>query len=290
MKVIYFVLIILAVIALYSFIDEYVATGNIFSSFRLVEASVEEKPVPKTTYYVPSNPAPTNEKKTETPPIKSTISPYIGKVKISGIQSANSYRPAMITLRISPYKGDAIDLTGFRIKTRIGELTIKQGFEIYEPYPTTRTIQDIIIKDSVTIYLINSDSPLGTNYNFRPNKCFGYLKDYSFYPSIYTSYCPKPTLKDVSHLQPYCQEYILRLPSCSIPDYSDDVKIVFDMECRNFIDSIFNYRSCINDYSEDKDFFNNSWYVYVNQNIVEPLHDAIYVYDQNGFPVDQYLY
>lgn len=290
MKVIYFVLIILAVIALYSFIDEYVVTGNIFNSFRLVQTPIEEKPAPKTTYYAPSNPTPVNNKKIETPPVKPTTSSYIGKVKISGIQSASSYHPAMITLYISPYKGEAINLTGFKIKTRIGELIIKQGVEIYEPYPTARTNQDIIIKNNVTVYLITDDNPLGTNKNFRPNKCFGYLNNYKFYPSIYTSYCPKPALKDVSHLQPYCQEYILHIPSCSVPDYSNDVKIVFDMECRNFIDGVFNYRSCINNYSGDKDFFANNWYVYVNQNIVEPLHDTIYLYDQNGLPVDQYLY
>ena len=159
-----------------------------------------------------------------------------------------------------------------------------------EKYQADEISSDIIIKESLYIYLIGDSNPLGRDKNFRVNKCFGYLKNrYSFYPSFY-SYCSKPKLEDISHLNPYCQEFILRIPRCKTPDYSDDLKIIFDMECRDYIDARFNYRICFKDLSRDEDFLTNYWYIYRDTNLVEPLHDTIYLYDSNRLIVDKYMY
>lgn len=293
MKAIYFVLIILGIIIAYTFINEYATTGNFFSSFKLTQQPVEEEPVDSPNYYksYTAQTEKTTEKLTEEPAPEPTVSEYIGKVKISSIRKANTSQPSMITLTVAPYKGDPINLTGWTIKTRRGSHIVPQGIKEYEPFPTDKYPQDIIIKDRITVYLINDENPLGRNKNFRPNKCFGYLRNkYTFYPSIYSSYCPKPKLEEISHLQPECQEFILRLPSCQIPEYANNNKILFDMECRNYIDTIFSYRSCIGNHSEDNDFFKNSWYVYFSSNIVEELHDTVYLYDRNRLLVDKYLY
>ena len=308
MKVVAIFIIFIIVIVAYSVFEQYLTKENLPGGLKLRANVFQEKSIKKETIGTnkplttnvskptqPNNPGPGQIKEEvikEIPTSTSTqektdISPYYGKVKISSIQSETEYRPSLIRLRVNIYPGDKINITGWRIKTRKGEIIIPQGIEKYQSNISPR---DIVIKESLYIYLIGDSDPLGRNKNFRVNKCFGYLKSrYSFYRPFYT-YCPKPKLEDISHLNPYCQEFILRLPRCEIPDYSDNTKIMFDMECRNYIDTKFNYRSCFKDLSRDEDFLTNYWYVYRDTNIIEPLHDTIYLYDPNGLLVDKYMY
>ena len=319
MKVVYIFIIFIIVIVSFSAFEEYLTKENLSNVLQLRANVFQEESTEKETIETnkpltaraskpiqPNNPSP-NQIKNETTKkevikketIKeiptqteeiTDISPYYGKVKISSIQGKTEYRPSLIRLRVNIYPGDKINITGWRVKMRKGEIIIPKGIEKYQTYATPR---DIIIKESLYIYLISGSNPLGRDKNFRANKCFGYLKDrYSFYPSIY-SYCSRQKLEDISHLRPYCQEFILHVPRCKTIDYldySNDIKIVSDMKCRNYIDSKFNYRSCFKDSSKDEDFLTNYWYIYRNTDIIEPLHDTIYLYDHNGLLVDKYMY
>lgn len=288
-----FIIFIIAIVA-YSAFDQYLKKEDLPAGLQLQENEPLTANVSKIIQ--PNNPSPsqikneTIKEEVITQEETTDISPYYGKVKISSIQAETEYRPSLIRLRVNIYPGDKINITGWRVKTRKGEIIIPKGTEKYEYYAIPR---DIIIKESLYIYLIGDSNPLGRDKNFRINKCFGYLENqYSFYPSFY-SYCPKPKLEDISHLSPYCQEFILRVPRCEVIDYSyysDNIKIVFDMECRNYMDEKFNYRSCFKDSSKDEDFLTNYWYIYRNTNIIEPLHDTIYLYDYNDLLVDKYMY
>jgi len=265
-----FIIIIIAVIT-YSVFDQYFKKENLQLQENkpltaTASQAIKQKPSPN-----PNNPNPEKEETIKETSTQETtdISPYYGKVKLSTIRAKTSYRPSLITLSVRVYSGEKINMTGWKIKARKGE---------------------IIIKENTKIYLINDSNPLGRNKNFCLNKCFGYIKNYnSFYPSFY-AYCPKPKLEDVSHLNPYCQEYILRLSSCEIPNYSNNIKIATDSKCVSFLNNTFNYSSCFKQYSQDEDFLKNYWYVYVGTDIVEPLHDTIYLLDPNGLLVDKYMY
>lgn len=216
------------------------------------------------------------------------ISLYFGKVKISGLQAKNSYSQGLITLSYNLQKGDQINVSGWRVKTRKGEIIVPQAIEKYQSWETPN---DIIIENSGRIYLINGSNPLGQNKNFRLNKCFGYfLNYYSFYPSFYTYCSGKPELEEINNLTPYCQEIILRLSNCQIPDYSDDLKLTFDDECRTYLRENFNYNACFSKNSQDQDFLKNYWYLYTGRDIVEPLHDTVYLFDQSGRLVDKQVY
>ncbi|MBU2635138.1 hypothetical protein KJ841_01525 [Patescibacteria group bacterium] len=293
MKVVTIFIIIIIAVAAYSVFDEYLKKENLPEGLELQENKPLTANVSKSIQ--PNNPSP-NQIKSETTKdevIEITqeevvdTSPYYGKVKISNIQAQTEYRPSLINLRVNIYPGEKINLTGWKIKARKGEIIIPKGIEKYQSHITPR---DIIIKEYTNIYLINDSNPLGRDKNFCLNKCFGYIKNYnSFYPSFYT-YCPKPKLEDVSHLNPYCQEYILRLSSCEIPNYSNNIKIATDSKCVSFLNNTFNYSSCFKEHSKDEDFLKNYWYVYVGTDIVEPLHDTIYLYDPNGLLVDKYMY
>jgi len=286
-----FIIFIIAVVA-YSIFNQYLKKENIPDGLELQEnnplTAAVSKPIQPNNPKI-DNPKIEKEETTEETTIQETtdISPYYGKVKLSTIQAETRYHPCLITLSVKVYSGEKINITGWKIKARQGEITIPQGIEKYQSYITP---SDIIIKEYTKIYLINDSNPLGRDKNFQLNKCFGYIKNYhSFYPSFYTS-CPKPKLEDISHLNPYCQEYILRLSSCEIPNYSNNIKIATDSKCVSFLNNTFNYSSCFKEHSQDEDFLKNYWYIYVGTDIVEPLHDTIYLYDSNGFLVDKYMY
>lgn len=224
---------------------------------------------------------------------KINTSPYFGKVEIYRIKYKTSSQPSQITLNSRLGKEEKINITNWYIKANKGKIIIPKGIEKYQSFVSP---QDIFIKQSDKIYLVSGSNPwggsnpLGKNKNFRLNKCFGYfLKYYEFSPS-FSKICPQSKLEEISYLNENCQEFILNLSKCEIPDYQDNIKILFDMKCRTYMDDNFNYNACFKNYQKDKDFLKNYWYVYLNTDIVSELHDLLYLRDQNGLLVDKYIY
>jgi len=160
-----------------------------------------------------------------------------------------------------------------------------------EKYQSLKNEKDILVRGYTTIYLIGEKSPLTTDA-FRINTCFGYLKGYKeLYPSTYVS-CPKPKKEDLYDLNPFCQEFVLDLRRCEIPEYSDNLKIATNYSCTKYLNENFNYSGCYKNYNKEEDFLKNYWYVYAGSgaNLIEPLHDIISLHDQNGYLVDDYKY
>ncbi|MDP2910591.1 MAG: hypothetical protein Q8N58_02295, partial [bacterium] len=157
------VIIILMVITLYSFIDQYSASGKLSSFFKmraslLPEEKIEQEQPGKTEQNNSSNNSqPTNQKpKPESETKTPTVSPYIDKVKINRVQTANQYRPSLVALSIKPYKGEPINITGWTIKTRKGTFTVPKGIEKYQK---NMPLDNIIIKEQLSVYLIGDVSP-----------------------------------------------------------------------------------------------------------------------------------
>ncbi|RLG10688.1 hypothetical protein DRN73_07180 [Candidatus Pacearchaeota archaeon] len=217
------------------------------------------------------------------------ISPYFKKVKIYSVRYKTSSHPSLITLSSALDKEEKINITNWKIKASKGEIIIPQASNKYPPYNII-PVGDIFVKQYHKVYLSAGSNPLAKNKNFRLNKCFGYFLNYKkIYPS-FLKICPKPKLEEISHLNQYCQEFILDLPRCKIPDYSRNPKIASNSQCVSYLKENFNYRGCFRKYSSDKDFLKPYWYIYLNQDIVSKLHDTLYLYDQNGLIVDKYSY
>lgn len=214
----------------------------------------------------------------------SPLSPYYQKIRISNVKKEAKSNPSLITLRV--YAKEEIDITGFKIKTRHGEFAIPKGIEKYQSHKSGK---DIVVDGYMYVYIVGSPNPLGS-IGFRINKCFGYLKEYNkFYPSFY-SYCPSASKEELYNLSPVCQDYILKSAKCETPDYSNNLKIAANSSCVNYINENLNYSGCFKNYSGDDDFLKNYWYLYTGSNIVEPLHDIVYLYDSRGYLVDKYSY
>jgi len=221
---------------------------------------------------------------------KINISPYFGKVKISSADYQTSSRPSLVTL--NTYLGEEkINITGWQIRGKRGIFIIPGGIENYNPYYNPVPDENIIAKRGDTIYLSGAANPLGRGRNFRPNKCLGYLTNYYNFPISLPLNCPKAKSEEISHLNPCCQEFILKLGSCKIADYSNNLKISTDPECVAYLNENFNYAGCYIKYSQDKDFIWANWHIYMNTNIVVSDDcDTLYLRDQNGLLVDKYSY
>lgn len=222
---------------------------------------------------------------------KINVSPYFEKVKISTVKAKSFSSCSLITLSVQSEDKEKINITGWRIRGNKGEIIIPQGIEMFSSYEGILAPQDISVGQYDKIYLLSQDSPLGKNRNFRLNKCFGYfLNDYKIFPS-FSRKCPKPKLEEISHLKEYCQEFILKLGTCEIPDYSEDYGILYDNECVSYLRENLKYSSCFKKHSKDENFFDNYWYVYLGEyDIVSKLHDTLYLRDKNGLLIDKYLY
>jgi hypothetical protein len=95
------------------------------------------------------------------------------------------------------------------------------------------------------VYLESAKNPFGIAPNFRPNKCFGYLKDY--YPSglpysiSYSKICPRIDATAICNLSNKCQDFLFRIQgSCTAIDYTKNqstAAIGFEPACQTFIDN-----------------------------------------------------
>jgi len=280
MKAVVFIIIVLGIVFGYALIDEVAKNGGLSNAFGFERKVETKESAPTKTYYSSAN-------QTTTPTTSNTFPNYVGRVEIRSIKKASENNPSLIRLIVKPFKGEPINLTGWSIKTRKGTFTIPKGLEIYQKNGSSR---NIIIGESLTVYLIGDVEPFRTRKNFRSNRCLGYLsKSDNIYPGV-RSYCQAPKLENLEGFTPYCKDYLIKQRKCEMPNYSDEFKISTDSKCVSYILEYYTYNGCLKRSSKNDDFLLNYWYIYVNKNIVEPLHDTIYLYDRNNNLVDKYTY
>ncbi len=120
----------------------------------------------------------------------------------------------------------------------------------------------------------------------------GYLTSSFDFPIPVSKNCPKPTKQDISHLEPCCQKFILRLKTCEIPDYSENVNVRSDKECIEYLNENLNNQACFINHWQNNDFLDNTWHIYLNgKNIIaNDCYDTLYLKDQNGLIVNTYSY
>lgn len=218
------------------------------------------------------------------------LSPYFQKVRISSAYASSygSY-PSQIQLYSSLSKEEKVGITGWRIKSNRREIIIPQAVNIYEPSGFAPQ-EDIILSANNYVNIYSNKSPI--NRNFRLNKCTGYLENtYDFYPSLPQN-CPSIPRSEISHLSGQCQSYILSLWGCKVPDVSFYNSLPGTDEgnlCRQFLQTI-NFGSCFQKHRFDNDFLFNEWRVWVGENILDPQHDKVQLFDKQGLLVDQYTY
>lgn len=225
------------------------------------------------------------------------VSPYFGKIKISQVTLASAEKGSLIVLNTYLGSNEKIDITGWKLSGKRGNVLIPQGIENYNPLVQTLQSQNIIVKQNDVISVSSDPNPLGgSNWSFRTNKCFGYLKNSHTFPIYVSDNCPRvQSDKLPSYLEKCCREYLSTLWSCQQPTFQkmESYGILKDSNCFTYLTTNFSYKGCYANYYQTKDFWENSWHIYLNnrdREIMDIQCDVISLYDKNGLLVNKYEY
>lgn len=234
------------------------------------------------------------------PPVtqpKSDISPYSGKVKISGLRTQTLSTPSLITLTTNFQQNEKIDITGWKFETKIGSFLIPKGMEQINPSSPALILQNIIVKSGDVIYLSSNPNPfLERDKNFRPNKCMGYLSNSINFTIPLPQSCPQIQIDKLpSYLSYWCIEYIKTLSSCKMPTSGGlaQYELGKDDNCISYLNTNLNYSGCFLNYQKDQDFYSNQWHIYLDLIYKEIFpwtneFDTLYLRDKNGLLIDKY--
>jgi hypothetical protein len=214
------------------------------------------------------------------------LSPYFHEVRIGSISAATFYNYGTITLQDESYNSTGtIDVTGWMIKSNIGNEFVPQAVDLYDPTglaPAT----DILMKDGDTVYLYSSSAP----FNLRLNECTGYMAHVANFVPAVPNTCPYIDQSQIQSFTGQCQQFIQSIGQCQTPDMSSPQVPQNDYACMQYLENNFTYRSCFNAHSADANFLSNQVWVWTGANIVDQYHNTILLLDKNGLLVDLYNY
>ena len=249
--------------------------------------SKPEAPAPK-----PPSPPVVEPDAGKTQPV---VEPYIyrkGKLKIASVSRSRSGKPSVLELASSLKKGDTLDITGWKIKTKFDEFFIPQAVEIFSQQGPNEP-QTLVLKNGDRVRVYSSRSKIGVN--FRLNKCTGYLETaYRFSPSLPFD-CPRlyQSRADIVDFSNFCQDYITSLKNCAYPAYNLPIPY-YDSRCREFLDKI-NYSGCLEKYRNDTDFLSREWRIFLGSSYSDrdffiSEHDRIRLFNKDGELIHEYIY
>ncbi len=227
-----------------------------------------------------------------TPPIGFTsdqLSPYYGKITISGISAPSSFNP-FSRISLSANSAQPIDVTGWQIKGNHAQLpNIPQTIDDFSAIGSNIKT-DIVLSQNSALNIYSNRSPLGQN--IRLNKCTGYLDSaYNFQPALPKT-CPSPVNGSTILLSSRCQTFIRSLSACRVPTANERNMFSAPDEsvCRAQLDQI-NYGGCYQEHRADPDFFTREWRVWLGYDFYfDNQHDRLLLFDENNLLVDDYTY
>ena len=227
---------------------------------------------------------------------KLNISPYFDKVKISSVTPPDARaNPSLITLNTELNEKEKVDITGWKFEGKYGNFIVPKGIEQFNPLFRPLLLKDIIVKQGDRIYISSAANPLGDkDFNFRTNKCMGYLVSFNQFTIPISKNCPSSQILPESLCED-CQDYIFSLGACQAPTFQGMEKydLLKDDACRSYLDLNLNYGGCYRNYYRDQNFWENQWHIYLDRaekEIMDINVDTIYLRDRNGLLVDKYTY
>lgn len=221
------------------------------------------------------------------------LSPHYEKIRIASVYPPPSFdndqSEFMLWAFDAPESG--ISITGWRVKSNKGEVTIPLAVSDFSPFITA--IERTIILKQGDYLTVRSSSKGAFGKNFRVNQCMGFLNaTYQFDPAV-GGWCP--ALYETSELVTLsgnCQSFIYSLGSCEMPSAErwSESGVSGDASCREFINRL-TYAECYRRYRSTETFFTNEWRAFLNMRIpFDSSHDRILLLDSNGLLVSVYTY
>lgn len=189
-----------------------------------------------------------------------------------------------VEIQASSQNVQPLHITGWALVGKNG-LDIKIGQGAYLAYSAQVNPQeDIFLKPGEKVIIVAGESPIGTN--FRLNKCTGYFEQFQdFYPSLPKD-CPEPKNEDLpSNLNDQCLNYLERLPRCEM---QISIPPGLSFNCQTYINDKINYKTCVELYKNDSDFYKPEWRIYLGrkEQLWKTERETIILKDENGKIID----
>lgn len=222
---------------------------------------------------------------------RAALSQGFRTIKISSV-SGKELTPDREQVVIVNSGREAVSLDGWTLSGDTGSrYALPRGEETTLLYSVGATMP-ITLASGERVVIVSGRSPI-LPQAFRLNKCLGYVaKTTPFYPAISTS-CPKPDAASVRYLASACQEYIQKLPVCTMPTNIIDARINQDATCLEYLHTHLSYAGCLRNYQYDADFFGaREWRAYLgfSSKIWRSPADTIVLRDADGLMVDKLSY
>ncbi|MCS6789087.1 MAG: hypothetical protein NZ484_00750 [Patescibacteria group bacterium] len=218
---------------------------------------------------------------------ESEVSPYAGKVFIEDIKiygnQGQKYEEIILSVR-GLQNQQKINISGWSLFSNKSNFIITFGLKNLD-FSKVFKESSIVLENNYKVKIYSTHSPIGVN--FELNKCSGYLNEfYNFVPNLPKN-CPKIEKKEIAHLSGLCQDFILGLKTCEVPN---QLRIIDnDPACLNYLKNI-NYQGCFDKNKNKFDFYTKEWLIFMNKEILDDLHDRVLLYDNKGLIVDEYIY
>ncbi|HBT81719.1 hypothetical protein A2757_03675 [Candidatus Giovannonibacteria bacterium RIFCSPHIGHO2_01_FULL_48_47] len=171
-------------------------------------------------------------------------------------------------------------ITGLILKNRNNE-TIEVGRDEFG--------SAIFLNPGERAVIATGESPRG--FNFKVNKCSGYLaQNKTYYPDLPFS-CPRlDELAKFKNLKEKCQIFVERIAYCTSPTINFSSGI--DDECSQFVAEHANYTGCVKDFKNDADFDQKEWRIFMGREseFWSNRHDSVRIFDQAGNLISEVSY
>ncbi|OGF85513.1 hypothetical protein A2Z63_00130 [Candidatus Giovannonibacteria bacterium RIFCSPLOWO2_02_44_8] len=206
--------------------------------------------------------------------ISGTVSTQATKDNIS-MQAFGSprlgYADEYVQLSAQSANRGKVIITGLILKNGNGE-AVKIGADEFG--------NSIALNPGERAIIATALSPRG--FNFKLNKCSGYLAQSKTYSPSISGFCPHiSNLPQIRNLPDKCEIYLNSLPYCTSPIINFQTGI--DNKCASFVGEHASYPGCVNDFKNDPDFDQKEWRIYLGlpREFWENRHEDILLLSQS---------
>lgn len=203
-----------------------------------------------------------------------------------------------ITIRISPSAKKSIVFDEWILRSAVTGVSVPIAKASYLPRLGAVNEEQVVrAEPGATLVVTTGRSPIGSS--FRVNKCSGYLAQFQrFSPSI-PRQCPLPVDEipleyaygsSPNAFNDQCLDYIERIGICRIN--TEPLPLSMQPQCQTFVTKDLNYNACISSHSNEEDFYNNEWRIYLKRDseLWKSRRETIELVDPSGTVVDRVSY
>ena len=230
-----------------------------------------------------------NQESTETSFYKNKIFLKDGNTYSS--EPENEY----LVIESSADNKEKINITGWTLHSSASGETIKIEKANHLPQMYSVNYQEVVLlSPGEKAYITTGKSPINTS--FRTNLCTGYFEQFQRFEPSLDRECPRPEdepgfiTTGPNALNDACIDYVEGISKCSI--VNESLPLDMQYECSQYINTKINYKTCVENHKNEKDFYGPEWRIFLNRNeqLWKEKRELIKLLDVNGKVIDTLSY